>query len=416
MIGPVITILFLGALIAMVIPSPILGLIGRLLFSLGALGVFVSMLGKSLVIKKYEALWFVFFLLFSITGLLSAALSVRPEAGYLDFGRQIFMLVITLAMILHFRVETNFNRFRLMLLYPAVLGSIVIIVGFIAIMGVPTYDSLSELSRFKYEMDGQYGVNPNPLSFAILLLGILSWRGRFFAQAIWYRLCLILIGLAVFLSGARTTVVVLIIGLGLYRVFCRGWGFGKLLLLFTSLVFLSVVFYWGFKEYEIEAILYLLSDLTTGRSELWAAAISKFHVRPILGWGAGTWDIDLPNYLALYSSDMARFDELSSGAFHNAYLTLLAEKGLVGFFIGVWILGFLVHLSFKVCPTSSSAKLVKSNVYFIYPLFFLIVMIRGLSESGGVFGYANGLIDFVVYSGVCLLIAFADNSNKWASS
>lgn len=405
-----VTLCFLLALIMMILPNSIFGVIGRSLLVAGSLGALSLTFSRSSCVSKVEATWVSILILFVITGTLSAILSVRPESGYLDAGRQLFIAVTSFAMVMHFRHNQERELFRLWLLIPAVISGLIIIAGFYLIMGFPSLDAISDLGGFKYEMDGRFGINPNPLSFSMMVLLILSWRGKVLSSSLVYKVSVIVVVVAILLSGARTTVVVFVFGGVLFYIVQN-----KIFRFAAFFLLAGILFnvYWAF-DFDFVEGLYFLSDITTGRFELWLAALTKFSERPWFGWGAGTWDMDLSSYLTLYSSDMSRFDELSSGAFHNSYLTLLAEKGLVGFFWGVLLFVYLLNSAVVVYKYIRSSFPSLGPVAAIYPLFVIVIAIRGLSENGGLFGYANGALDFVVFAGASLIIATRSQLNKKA--
>jgi len=138
---------------------------------------------------------------------------------------------------------------------------------------------------------------------------------------------------------------------------------------------------------------------------LWAAALKRFAERPVLGWGARSWEVDLGGYLPGYHP--YGIGVPTGGAFHNAYLNLLAEKGLVGFVSGVGMLVFLFTCRVKLYL--GRALLDRSERGFgIAAVFWTTILaLHGLGEVGGLLGYANALVDFLCYWGASLIVALA---------
>jgi len=75
----------------------------------------------------------------------------------------------------------------------------------------------------------------------------------------------------------------------------------------------------------------LQDEAVVVRQQLNAAAISIFHQSPIIGNGLGNFLVQLPDYLVsrtIYFLQPA----------HNIYLLALAETGIIGFAIFLWVL------------------------------------------------------------------------------
>jgi O-antigen ligase len=71
---------------------------------------------------------------------------------------------------------------------------------------------------------------------------------------------------------------------------------------------------------------YSANDLLSGRSEMWPLGLSLFQEQPILGYGLGASQ-------GLIEANSWLFVESQGSHFHNSYLTVLVETGIVGFLV-----------------------------------------------------------------------------------
>lgn len=404
---------FALALALVIIPGSIFGALARVFFILASFVSILNLATGGWHIRPVEWRWGLLCMLYILAGILSASFSPRPELGFLDAGRQFFIVVMSIAMLIHFRRAEECYSYRRYLALPALLGAATIIGGFLLIKGLPTPENLSDLAAFKFEMDERYGVNPNPLSFAVLLVFVLSWREQGRERPWWFFPYVIFVLTSIVLSGARTSLIVLVGALAMVRLLRkRPSGIKVFFAIVATLLGIAAASIL-IGDQDPGETLFWLSDVTTGRSELWGAALAKFVERPLLGWGAMTWDLDLPHYLTLYSSDMARFEDLGSGAFHSAYLTQLAEKGLLGFGVEVVILVYLMLASLRIYWQRDLLSGEDRRIAVIAPTWTILLLLRGFSEQGGLLGYANAGVDFIAYAGAALILSTYGRCRVW---
>jgi O-antigen ligase len=69
-------------------------------------------------------------------------------------------------------------------------------------------------------------------------------------------------------------------------------------------------------------------------------SLGMFRLKPILGWGLGTFPTAYPAYRSFYT-------DLFINAAHNDYLQALVETGAVGFACVVWFIAILYRQAFK---------------------------------------------------------------------
>ena len=148
-----------------------------------------------------------------------------------------------------------------------------------------------------------------------------------------------------------------------------------------------------------------VSAATTGRLDLWAAAIEQFRKEPVAGLGAKSYrDVVsyMPDYYEWGSDNLAKSAE--SGGFHEAYLGLLAQRGIVGFVPGMIMLGTLAMVVLSGRRTEERPHPYSSGA-FVARLFIWSIVLRGLAEEPGLFGAADGVVDFLVYAGSCFFVS-----------
>lgn len=391
------------ALALVVVPGSIFGTLARVVMVLVAVATIGSLATTGWRIKWVEVRWALIGAIYISLGLFSALSSPRPELGLLDAGRQFFIFIFGFSLLIVFRDSRTVERFRKMLAYPALIGACTLLFGFFSIMGAPTPEKLGDLAAFKYEMDARFGVNPNPLSFAIVLLFVLSWQEANKRRSSWFLVYIFVILASVVISGARTSLVIIPVALFLVRMLSRPPSI--LSLIFSFLVGMLIltlgILFAG--DLTLSSAIFAVSELTTGRSDLWGAALVKFSERPLLGWGAHTWDLDLSSYLSIFSTDIDRFELLESGGFHNAYLTQLAEKGILGLAVELFLLAYLLRCSLRLYWIRSLLLGEEKKVAVIAPVWVILLLIRGFSEIGGLLGYANAGVDFIAYAGAALI-------------
>ena len=408
--------LFSLSLGLLMLPGAIFGASALVLLVISCWGVVSSLALSSLRVRPVEARWALLCFMFIFAGGLSIAFSPRPELGLMDIGRQLYIATMSFFMMIHFRKPENCVAFRKLLALPAVVGGGIILLGFWIIRGWPTLANVGDLASFKFDMVERFEINPNPLSFAVLLVFVLGWRGKGRDRPGWFLPYVPFVLASLFISGSRTAIVVLAGAMALNYLFRKPPSrFTIALSIFVVLLIVLIGLGTSgliFSESDWVQTLFWLSEITTGRSELWGAAMQKVAERPLLGWGAFTWDLDLSRYLTLYSSDMGRFDGLSSGSFHNAYLTVLAEKGVLGFGAGLCLLGYGLSCSLRLYWSRKLLSEDDQRIASIAPVWVFLVILHGFSEQGGLFGYANAAVDFITYSGLALILAVFSRTKK----
>jgi O-antigen ligase len=279
------------------------------------------------------------------------------------------------------------------------------LIGYFFLKDLGLYTSnLKSLKFFKDHVLELYQINFNPIAYSLIISSILSFF-VFDRRPVLKKAVLSATVFIALLSGAATAILSFLIAyVTLFSIRTKRF---KLWLALVSLAGLTAA-YLGFTYLDG----YTLNEMTTGRFSLWSAAVSKFRQSPLVGWGANSWKADLSTFLPMYNPE--RFDsllELESGGFHNAYLGLLAEKGLAGFLPGLLMLGYLIRQSLKLFRRRDLMGWPDSSLAARTPLVMIMTATQYLAEQSGLFGFGNGAVDFLSFSMASLIVALAAESD-----
>lgn len=188
---------------------------------------------------------------------------------------------------------------------------------------------------------------------------------------------LLIMLLAFYISGRRAIILVfpvVVVAYIIYFLFKKRTAWSILALMFILLVGILIVYFWGYE--------FAVGILTKGnghsiqlnnRGKYWGLALRMFRERPLTGLGMRSYDIQYE----IMSGRGMRF----AGA-HNCYLQYLAEMGIIGLFLFLLFIGFMIY------------KTLKNTLYCVrngkdYPGFILmasllmqcIFVCLGMSES-----------------------------------
>jgi len=144
-----------------------------------------------------------------------------------------------------------------------------------------------------------------------------------------------------------------------------------------------------------------ISAATEGRSHLWAVGLQKFSERPLFGWGYESWRDDLVSRLPGEYDLTFDLAKNMGGGYHNEYVSVFAEEGLIGAFAALLIICLLFRsswlLTFRKWGASQS---------YDWPLFVCIfLLLRANFEVPGLFGYAQGPDDYLAYIFVAIVLS-----------
>lgn len=174
------------------------------------------------------------------------------------------------------------------------------------------------------------GWTDNPNTLALLLApAIVVLFAEIIARRrgwLWWSLPFLLVGIfLMFETGSRSGMLWIVASLGGFYAFRQGIGV-SFVLGFVAL--LISVTYW---DVVIDIVIGLAqrdgvqatTDVLSGRSEVWSLGLQLISERPIFGYGIGTSQDIIPNYEWMFA-------EHQGGHFHNSYMTVSVELGLLG--------------------------------------------------------------------------------------
>jgi O-antigen ligase len=135
------------------------------------------------------------------------------------------------------------------------------------------------------------------------------------------------------------------------------------------------------------------------------AAIGKFAARPLAGWGAGSWATGLLGFLPTAGAvTPTTLVSLPGGAAHNAYLTVAAEKGLLGLLPAVVMTIFLGRVAVELWQMRDRLANADRTTALLAPAAVCALVLHSLLEQPGLFGYGDSIADFATLGMASLLI------------
>jgi hypothetical protein len=342
--------------------------------------------------------------------------AARGEA-LLDLGRQLYLFTFSFGLALALRTQRARERLSKGMALVCVGGAIVTVTAYTQYAGL-RWIGASELPALKLYAVESLGIGLNGLAYSTLLSGFIAapWAT---AHRIRLGVLLSAVGAVLLLSGARATAMTAIVAFSAsigahFLKSLDGHIRASAAFIFTGAMatVAYIVSGWGALWDP-----YALSVATTGRLDLWVAGIRKFVDYPFVGAGAGSWRGDLLTYMPSYARHGADglAEHLQSGAYHNAFITLLAEKGTVAFVPGVLLIAFLIGRSWRLDPSTFGHRDDRVAA-FIAPGATFGILASMTVEGFAYFGNANGPGDFLAYAAASLVVALSASAERAHSS
>jgi O-antigen ligase len=139
-----------------------------------------------------------------------------------------------------------------------------------------------------------------------------------------------------------------------------------------------------------------------GRAALWQIAIGAYPEHPLFGFGPGSFQEAIRANLgkAHFSNpgEFAALYALQAGGFHNIWLSVLVERGLVG------LAGLFVSWCLLVGHTLRFGGNLPAKQRFVVSSLLIIFFLRGQVEMAGLFDDADGPISAVVMMALALTL------------
>jgi len=103
---------------------------------------------------------------------------------------------------------------------------------------------------------------------------------------------------------------------------------------------------------HVESISNVSSDASNlERLNRWSCALALFTERPLAGWGPGTYQFVYAPFQRSEDRTIISTNNADGGNAHSEYLGPLAEQGLPGALFMVGLLGWTLHLGFRLRRT-----------------------------------------------------------------
>ncbi len=317
-----------------------------------------------------------------------------PYRALADWLKLVILCVIGLLFSRALRDNATAEAFGRALIIGSTLPAVLIVYTYVKYMGftIPTYESARVLKAVAIHAN----VPLNSIAFSCVFAYICGMCLVRRSRILWW-LGAVLFVVSSALTGSRAPVAIL-----------AATGFVLLLLngavsrnpikrLFTwlSVIALVAAIAWGTQVITFAQ----MSSATEGRWDFWSVAWQKFTERPLVGYGFDSWRDDLvsrlPGEYRLTSYDAINL----AGGYHNEYMTLLAEQGIVGFLPVIALFIFLWRCSWKLAFQPSVTW--RNGQWALFGCIFLLL--RAAVEAPGLFGYGQEPADYLAFIFVAIV-------------
>lgn len=364
------------------------------------------------LLRRVEARWIILLGLYLAASAVSSLLSVNVSASLNDFGRQVYISVFSILLILSLRHPNARNALATFMLIPTLLAMVLILYLYWTLGTGISNDALHD---FKASVSTSLPNIPmNPLAgFVVLTLFAAIPAILRLNNLIWVA-TLLFVPILV-LTGARSTIIAVPLAGVLFliiRLFSRLPILPRVLALALAATLLV-----AFAATSRGPILTAdaIDELTSHRVHLWQAAITRFSANRWAGAGADTWRTDLTSMLPAEARNEKGIMELSAGAYHSAYLSFLAERGLIVCIPALLVLVFVLRSAFRIYADRKLLTPGDRGFALLAPSMVLFIMIRQLAECSGLLAYASGAADFAAFVVASLIIAIEGEVGQLAS-
>lgn len=337
-----------------------------------------------------------------ILGLLIAALlvpslaSTDPKRALGDWVKLLILCSIALLLSRALRHQPTAKCFGVALIIAGLVVGAFTVVTYVRFIGfvIPTYKLTREFKGIAERADVPLNAIPFTAVFSFLagmclvrVNGLLCLLG-----------CTLFVASSVF-TGSRAPFAVLLAS-ALVLALLNALGGRKLPIRIAAYVTAFAVQI-GMAVLILETPFKRMSSITEGRWDLWYVAWTKFAERPLLGFGYSAWHDDLASMLPGAYSFTGYAAKNILGGYHNEYLGLLADQGIVGFVPAMLLVCFLFYCCYK-CAFRSWNTWPGGQ----WPLFTCIfLLLRAGVEIPGLFGEGSEPADFLAYIFVAIVIS-----------
>lgn len=317
--------------------------------------------------------------------------------AFKDLLKLVLLFAVGLAMARALRHGRTARAFGYGMLIGSTVTAVLVLNVYIGHMGltVPTYQGLRIL---KEVLTRGEGFPLNPISFTAFFMYLIALCLAP-PRALTWCLGVFVFAVSSFLTGSRAPIGILLMS-GLVAIGLHWFGARSFVLRVSGCVTLLLL------TGAIVASVFTIDSrkmviISEGRTVLWSVAWSKFLEKPLSGHGYESWQDDLTSRIAGGEYFHTSTSIIANGAYHNQYITLLAEEGLVGFVPAMAIVWMLLRCC-RWLAWRTSIPAISRNVILLACVFMLL---RAAVEVPGLFGYANDPADYLAYCFVAVVVS-----------
>jgi O-antigen ligase len=348
-------------------------------------------------LTRAETTFAALFGLLGLSLLVPSLTATDPGRAFKDLSKLVLLFVVGLAMARALRHDRTARAFGHGMLVGSSVVTVLILNAYIGHMGftLPTYQALRVL---KEVLSRGAGFPLNPISFTALfmyLIGLCLVPPR----ALTWCLGVVVFAVSSFLTGSRAPIGIFLlsglVAIGVHQLRAR-----------SLMVRVSACLTLFLLAGAIVASVYTVDSremvtISEGRTVLWSVAWSKFTDRPLSGYGYESWRDDTASRVAGGEYFHTSKSIIRDGAYHNEYITLLAEEGLVGFVPAMAIVWMLL----RCCRWLAWRTSIPAISRYMILLGCLFLLLRAAVEVPGLFGYANDPADYLAYCFVAIVVS-----------
>ena len=343
----------------------------------------------------------------AVLWLISALTATHPSQALVGWLKTLMLYAVCCLLTRGLRNTYTSRVFGFALLAGGLILTAFIAYTYVRFLGftLPTYKVVREFKGIQEAAE----VSLNSIAFAAAFSFVAG------LCLVWTNWLLTFTGLVVIvissvLSGSRAPLVILVATVFLLLLI---YGLrSKSLLLWVATALVAGVAMVGGVAVFMLASDQDLSHATEGRWHLWSVGLQKFSERPLFGYGYESWRDDLVSRLPGETDLTFDLAKRLGGGYHNEYVTVMAEEGLIGLTAVVLIISLLVRsswlLAFRPWGVVHTGQ---------WPLFAsLFLLLRANFESPGLFGYGQDPADYLAYILVAIVLSRFSIEEDWALS
>ncbi len=341
--------------------------------------------------------------------LVPTLLATQPAAARTDWFKLVLMAFICVSVARALRDDFTSKFFGWCMLATSLVMTGHMLNAYLQVMGasIPTYEALRV---FKGTLILSVPLNNIAMDAVVCYLAA--------ACLIEAKKLLVAVGILVFfvagfMTGSRTPLAISSAAL-LAVLLIGAWRSPKfntrfvawIATFFLTLGLAIAVYYADFRD---------MSRLTEGRWDLWYVAWQKFTEQPIFGYGFESWHDDLASRVpGVYgmSNGVHGLEHLSAGSYHNIYLTMLAEQGLVGSIPTLAIYWFLLAKSYGLAFGEFTTW--RKGRWALVGA--TMIVLHGMVEASGIFGYASAPDDYCAMMILAIVVSRYSREEEYVLS